>query len=390
MVFTTRKFVKSTGKLSLLTLALLASPWALAEDTGWYLGANIGQSRATIDTDRISNGLLGSGLTAGPIDENDRDTGYKLFGGYQYNRYFSVEGGYFDLGQFGFSTTTVPTGTLNGNIKLKGINLDLVGTLPISDRFSAFGRVGVARAQATDAFAGTGAVNVLNPSPSASGNALKVGLGLQYALTDALSLRTEIERYRVDDAVGNKGDVDLVSLGLIYRFGVKAPAPVARQYTPEPVVVAQAPPPAPVVVPTPTPKPPPPPPPPKPQKVSFSADSLFGFDKSTVNPAGRLELAKLAADLRGVDYDVISVIGHTDRIGAQGYNQKLSTRRADAVSAYLMESAGIPAGKINAKGVSDSDPVTQPGDCVGTKATQALIACLQPDRRVDIEVSGKR
>ena len=144
------------------------------------------------------------------------------------------------------------------------------------------------------------------------------------------------------------------------------------------------------VVPTPTPKPPPPPPPPKPQKVSFSADSLFGFDKSTVNPAGRLELAKLAADLRGVDYDVISVIGHTDRIGAQGYNQKLSTRRADAVSAYLMESAGIPAGKINAKGVSDSDPVTQPGDCVGTKATQALIACLQPDRRVDIEVSGKR
>ncbi len=393
MVFTTRKFVRNSGKFSLLTLALMASPWALAENTGWYLGANIGQSRATVDTDRIASGLLGSGLSAGPINETNRDQGYKLFGGYQYNRYFSVEGGYFDLGKFGFSTNTVPTGTLSGDIKLKGINLDLLGTLPIGDRFSAFGRVGVARSQAHDTFTGAGAVNVLNPSPSASGNTLKLGLGLQYALTDAISLRTEIERYRVDDAVGNKGDVDLVSLGLIYRFGVKAPAPIARQYTPEPVVVAQVPPPppAPVVVPTPAPPPlPPPPPPPKPQKVSFSADSLFGFDKSTVNPAGRLELDKLAVDLRGVDYDVISVIGHTDRIGAPAYNQKLSTRRADAVSAYLMESAGIPAAKINAKGVSGSDPITKPGDCVGSKASQALITCLQPDRRVDIEVSGKR
>jgi OOP family OmpA-OmpF porin len=55
-----------------------------------------------------------------------------------------------------------------------------------------------------------------------------------------------------------------------------------------------------------------------------------------------------------------------------------------------MTSAGIPAAKINAKGVNGSEPVTQPGDCKGTKVTPALIACLQPDRRVDIEVTGKR
>lgn len=392
MTHTEHKLFPSAGKLSLLALALMATPYALAAEPGWYIGANVGQSQATIDHERITSGLLGSGLTAGWIDQNDLDLGYKLYGGYQLNRHFAVEGGYFDLCRFGFATTTVPPGTLNGDIKLKGINLDLVGRMPFNERFSAFGRIGVARSQANDAFTGTGAVNVLNPSPSARSNNLKVGLGLEYAFTPALSIRTEIERYRVDDAVGNKGDIDLISLGLVYRFGGKAPAPIpmARQYTPEPVVVAQAPPPV-VVVPAPAPPPPPPPAPvPVPQRVSFSADSLFDFDKSAVKSAGQLDLDKLATDLRDVNYDIISVIGNTDRIGSTAYNQKLSTRRAEAVSAYLVTSGGIPANKISAKGVGSSEPVTKPGDCVGTKATPALTTCLQPDRRVDIEVSGKR
>lgn len=127
-----------------------------------------------------------------------------------------------------------------------------------------------------------------------------------------------------------------------------------------------------------------------PQKVSLSADSLFDFDSAAVKPTGRGELDKLASDLRGVDFDVINVTGHTDRIGRQAYNQKLSTERAEAVGSYLVSNAGIPAGKINAKGVNGSDPVTKPGDCVGTKVTQALITCLQPDRRVDVEVTGQR
>jgi OOP family OmpA-OmpF porin len=385
MTHTERKYSPVAGKLSLLVLALMAAPYALAAEPGWYIGTNVGQSQATIDSDRISSGLLGSGLTVGPIDESDRDLGYKLFGGYQLNRHFSVEGGYFDLGKFDFSTTTLPIGTLGGEIRLKGINLDLVGTVPFGERFSAFGRIGVARTQANDTFTGTGAVTVLNPSPSATSNNLKVGLGLDYAFTPALSLRTEIERYRVDDAVGNKGDVDLISLGLVYRFGSKPAAPVARQAPPEPVVVAQASPPV-VAMPAPA----PPPAAPVPQRVSFSADSLFDFDKSVVKPAGRSDLDKLAADLRGVNYDVISVIGNTDRIGAQAYNQKLSTRRAEAVSAYLVDAGGIPANKISAKGVGSADPVTKPGDCAGTKVTPVLITCLQPDRRVDIEVTGKR
>ncbi|TXT38463.1 MAG: OmpA-OmpF porin OOP family [Comamonadaceae bacterium] len=393
MPHTKNRLTSVTGRFSLLTLALMTSPFALADNPLWYGGAQIGQSKATIDDARITSGLLANGLTAGPINTIHRDLGFKLYGGYQFNKNFAVEGGYFDLGQFGFNTSTTPLGTLSGNIRLKGVNLDAVGILPITDKFSAFGRLGVTRTQANDAFVGTGAVNVLNPNPSSRNTNLKVGLGLQYALTPALMLRGEIERYRIDDAVGNKGDVDLVSVGLVYRFGAPTPTPVARAYTPEPVVLAQAPTPAvvvPVAAPVPPPAPPPPPPPPVPVKVTFSADSLFDFDNAAVKPAGRQELDKLAADLRGVEFDVINVIGHTDRIGSHAYNQKLSTRRAEAVNAYLVESGGLPTHKINAKGVNGSDPVTKPGDCVGKKATPALIACLQPDRRVDVEVTGQR
>ena len=391
MTHTKRNIGRAAGKLSVLALALMAATCAMADNTGWYGGANLGQSQATIDDARITSGLLANGLTAGGINDINRDLGFKVFGGYQYNKYFAVEGGYFDLGQFGFNTSTIPAGTLSGDIKLKGLNLDAVGILPITEKFSVFGRIGVTHTQANDSFVGTGAVNVLNPSPNSRDTNLKVGLGLQYALTDSLTLRSEIERYRIDDAVGNKGDVDLVSVGLVYRFGAKTPIPVARQFTPEPVVLAQAPTPAVVVVPVVVPaQPPPPPAPPVPVKVTLAADSLFDFDNASVKPAGRLELDKLVADLRGVDFDVINVTGHTDRIGSHAYNQKLSTRRAEAVGIYLVESGGIPAQKISAKGVNGSDPVTKPGDCVGTKVTKALITCLQPDRRVDVEVAGKR
>ncbi|MBI3525761.1 MAG: outer membrane beta-barrel protein [Betaproteobacteria bacterium] len=377
------KFAKISGTLSLAALAAIASPYALADDAGWYIGGNIGQSKAKIDDPRITSDLKSKGFTTTSIIDDNRDTGYKLFSGYQFNRNFALEGGYFDLGKFGFMVNTLPAGTLNGQIKLRGLNLDAVGSLPITDKFSVFGRLGLNYAQARDAFAGTGAINVLNPNPSKRDTNLKVGLGLQYAITDALGMRAEVERYRINDAIGNKGDIDLVSLGLVYSFGRKAPAPAPKEAPPEPVAVAPAPVPEPQVV-------EPPPPPPMPTKVTFSADSLFDFGKAVVKPEGKQALDKLAADLRGASFDVILVTGHTDRIGSHAYNMKLSTHRAETVQAYLVESAGIPAGKITAKGVNGSDPVTKPGECVGAKATKKLIACLQPDRRVEVEVTATK
>lgn len=386
---------RASGRLTLVAAAIMASPFAWADESGWYGGASIGQSTAKIDDPRVTSGLLGSGFTSVIISDSDRDTGYKIFGGYQLNKNFAVEGGYFDLGGFGFTATTLPAGTLNGHIKLRGIHVDLVGSLPLTPKFSVFGRIGANYAEARDTFSGTGAVVVLNPNPSVFDTNPKVGLGMQYAINDSLAVRAEVERYRINDALGNKGDIDLVSVGLVYMIGAKTPQTAA--YVPAPVPyypATTAVTPQPPAMAPPPPTPPPPPlvvaPPPMPRKVSFAADSLFGFDSAVILPSGRQHLDQFASELRGLRYDVISVTGHTDRIGPAAYNLKLSSQRADAVSSYLVTSGGVPAAKIAAKGVSGANPVTQPGDCPAKLAKPALITCLQPDRRVEIQVTGSR
>jgi OOP family OmpA-OmpF porin len=117
---------------------------------------------------------------------------------------------------------------------------------------------------------------------------------------------------------------------------------------------------------------------------------LFSFDKAVVRPDGKAALDSFARELQGTRYRSISVEGNTDRLGSDAYNQKLSQERADAVKAYLITGAGIDARKITAVGRGETNPVTKPGDCKGNKPTPSLIACLQPDRRVDVEVTGER
>lgn len=373
------KYAKKTGTLSLAVLAALASQFAVADDSGWYVGGNVGQSRTKIDNPRIAAQLLGAGLTTTSITNNDRDTGYKIFAGYKISKTFALEGGYFNLGRFGYVATTVPAGTLAGNIKLQGLNLDGVATLPITDQFSVFGRLGLNYAQARDSFSSTGAVRVpTNPNPGKNQVNYKFGAGLQYDFTHALGMRLEAERYRINDAVGNRGDVDLVSIGMVYHFDEEKLTPRAAQPVVEPA-------PTPVVVVPPT---------PVHRKAVFDADSsagsLFDFGKADVKPNGKAAIDTFTTELRGADYAVIKVTGHTDRIGSQAYNQKLSERRAEAVKAYIVESSGIPAEKIEATGVDGSEPVTKPGECTGNKVTPALKACLAPDRRVEVEVDATR
>jgi OOP family OmpA-OmpF porin len=367
---------------SLAALALTVSPIAFADDAGWYAGFNAGQSRAKIDDARITDGLLDDGLTTTSITNDERHFGFKAYGGYEFNRYFSLESGYFDLGRFGFTADTVPAGSLRGNVKLNGVNFDAVGSVPIGEKFSLFARAGLNYADAKDSFAGTGSVGVIDPSPHKWAPNYKFGFGAEYDFNRVVGMRIEAERYRIDDAVGDKGDVDLYSAGLVFRFGRTEPPPA-------PPAVAPAV--APVAEPAPPPPPPPPPPaPPIPKRVSFSADSLFDFAKDTVKPAGKQALDVFTTELKGTQFDVITVTGYTDRIGSHEFNMKLSTRRAESVKSYLVETAGIPADKVTAQGADGSDPVTKPDECPGQKRTPKLIACLQPDRRVDVEVVGSR
>jgi OmpA-OmpF porin, OOP family len=383
------KRITTPALAGIAVLAALAAPAAMAQATGWYAGGSVGASRATIDDERIRGGLAGQGLATSSIDDRERDTAFKLFGGYQFNRYFGVEGGYFDLGKFGYTAHTTPAGSLAGDISVKGLNLDLVGSYPITDRFSVLGRVGVTSARTEGAFSASGAARVpyAGTHTSERFTNAKWGAGVAYAFSETLSMRLEAERYRINDSVGNHGDVDMLSVGLVYRFGAPAAAPrpvsTASEPAPQPYVapapvaqpvaapVAQ---PAPVVV----------------TRVNLSADSLFGFDSSVVNPRGKTALDQLAADLRGVQYDAIRVTGHTDRLGSSAYNEALSERRAKAVSDYLVDAGGIARAKVTASGAGETGPVTKAGDCRGASPTPALIACLQPDRRVEIEVHGSR
>ena len=379
--------------LTALGVTTATSALAQAQESGYvYGGLGIGQTRAKIDEARITAGLLGSGLTTSSFARDERDTGYKLFGGYQLSRNFALELGVFDLGKFNFSATTVPAGTLNGQLKVQGFNLDLVGTLPLTERLSLLGRIGGTAARTRDQFTGSGAVAVLNPSPHQRANNYKFGGGLQYEISPAFLVRGEAERYRINDAVGNRGDVNMLSVSLVFPIGrtVNTAQPMAAP----PTYVAPAPMPAPVVVAVaPAPMPAPMPAPviaPERRRVSFSAESLFGFDQSAIKPEGRAALDKFASDTRGTQFEVIVVEGHTDRLGTSAYNQKLSQRRADAVKDYLVTSGGFDANKVTANGKGESRPVTTATDCKGGKPTAKLIACLQPDRRVDIEVTGTR
>ncbi|MBL8530032.1 MAG: OmpA family protein, partial [Burkholderiales bacterium] len=153
------------------------------------------------------------------------------------------------------------------------------------------------------------------------------------------------------------------------------------------------PPPPPVVAPPPPPPPPPPPAPPPakllPKKFDFSADVLFDFDKYALKPKGIELLDELAATLQGATFDSIIAIGHTDPIGSKAYNQKLSERRADTVKQYLT-SKGIASDRISASGKGMSELKVTMADCKSSKGRKALIECLQPNRRVDINVSGTK
>ena len=368
--------------LGLLALSALVTPLAQAEAPNWYIGGNAGGTAATIDDARIVSSLLSSGLTVTSIHDRDRDSGYRLYGGYQFNRYWALEGGYFDLGKFGYTANTVPVGSLTGDIRLKGLNLDLVGTLPLSDRFSLLGRVGANYADTNGTFTSTGAVRVTNPNPTKQDTNYKFGLGVQYAFNDALALRVEAERYRINDAVGNNGHVDMATIGLVYSFGGKPAAPAYRAAAPQPMreVVAAAPPaPESVRVPPP-PTPTLPPPAPRFEKYSLSATELFGFDSAQLNlPQPKLD--QIANALKG-DTSVrqVAIMGYTDRLGSDKYNQKLSEQRALSVKSYLV-SSGIEANRLGAQGRGAANPVVM---CTNKKRAD-LIQCLEPNRRVEIE-----
>ncbi len=114
-------------------------------------------------------------------------------------------------------------------------------------------------------------------------------------------------------------------------------------------------------------------------KVTYAADAFFDFDKAVLKPEGKAKLDDLAQKVKGINLEVIIAVGHTDAVGTDAYNQKLSIRRSEAVKAYLV-SKGIEKNRIYTEGKGEKQPVADNK----TKEGRAK------NRRVEIEVVGTR
>ena len=114
-------------------------------------------------------------------------------------------------------------------------------------------------------------------------------------------------------------------------------------------------------------------------KVTFAADAFFDFDKSVLKPEGRAKLDDLVSKIRDVNLEVIIAVGHTDSVGTDAYNQRLSVRRAEAVKAYLV-TKGIERNRVYTEGKGEKQPV----------ADNPTAAGRAKNRRVEIEVVGTR
>lgn len=295
-----------------------------AEPSHWYIGGNYGRTEESVDNGEVANTIIGGGLTA--IEEDESDRGYKLFVGYQFNDYFAMEAGYADLGDFSYQVARAPgAGSLNVDTNYKGFNLDLVGTLPMTPRLSAFARVGAFRYETEQNFVGTESLAAsLNRDEDDMG--YKFGAGLEYSFTERLSARIEAERYRIEDMVSDHGSVNLYSIGLVYRFGDRA-AP--------PVVVTPA---------------------PQQQEYCSKLDIHFEINRADI-PRAESERLNAAGEFLKRYPDTKAVItGHADSVGSNQANMALSQRRADSVLQYLVGQQ-IAAERISTVARGEEDPV---------------------------------
>ena len=147
---------------------------------------------------------------------------------------------------------------------------------------------------------------------------------------------------------------------------VPVAAPVAPKAAPAPVVAAPAPAPAPAPVPAAT-------------KVTYAADAFFDFDKAVLKPEGKAKLDDLTGKVKDINLEVVIAVGHTDAVGSDGYNQKLSIKRSEAVKAYLV-SKGIEKSRVYTEGKGEKQPVADNKTKEGRSK----------NRRVEIEVVGTR
>ena len=336
--------VASTLVASLVAGLVMSSVASANDYEGAFIGGGLGWSRYQNLTDLSTDQ---SGIERDAVSS-------RLMAGYTFNQFVGLEAGYNWLGHANVDSQTWRT---------DGWNVSVLPRYPLTKDISLLGELGVMRWYGTND----------SKAVTDNGYAPVYGVGAAYRLSDALDLQA---RYRYVDEIGSieTGRSD------VHNFGLEIAYYPTRSSTPAPVA---KPAPAPVVEPAPA-----------PQEVvetkrfTLTSDVLFDFGKATLKPEGQAALTKLYNQINSLemkDHQTV-VYGYTDRIGSDAANQALSQKRAQSVAAYLT-SKGIPANNISAVGRGESSPVTGTS-CNSVKNRKALIVCLAPDRRVEIEVKG--
>ncbi len=288
-------------------------------------------------------------------------------------------------GGLGYNTASEDTGIAGASGRYKQTTLGLDALYMFSrSNFRPFvlAGLGVARNKVDYSFPGVAGDD---SKTSWLGN---VGIGAQYLINDSFGLqadlreqwsRAPIGRTAVGAANDNNTIANtLLNFGGIFRFGAPAPMPVIAETpvaAPEPAPMAAAEP-APMVAAEPVKCEP------KVQTINISADTLFAFNKATLADTTQIDNEVVAKMKENEIFASVKITGHTDRLGSDAYNQKLSEKRANAVRDYII-SKGIDGSRLIAVGKGETTPVVQ----CSNKGRKALIECLAPNRRVEIEAT---
>ena len=360
-------------KKTLVALAVLASAAATAapQENTFYAGAKAGWASFHDGIKQLD------AKDGGKYGINKNSVTYGVFGGYQIlnqnNFGLATEVGYDYFGRVrGHQNTKAGGEKQTFKHSAHGTTISLKPSYEVLPNLDVYGKVGVALVRNDYKFYDvTGAGNhskYHNLKPS-----LTLGGGVEYAILPELAFRVEYQYLNkagnYSKAVRKAGgqdftkyspDIHSVSAGLTYRFGQgAAPAPVA----------------APQV---------------ETKNFAFSSDVLFAFGKANLKPAAAQALDAMQSEINaaGLNNAAIQVNGYTDRIGKEAANLKLSQRRAETVANYIV-SKGAPAANVTAVGYGEANPVTG-HTCDKVKGRKALIACLAPDRRVEVQVQGTK
>lgn len=338
---------KTAIALAISGLAFVSVAQAAPQANTFYAGAKAGWASFHYDVNQLDN------QNGSPYGVHRNSETYGVFGGYQVTDNFAVEAGYDFYGKLRAHEGDIERFRHTAH----GLNLSLKASYPVAyvDGLDVYGRLGAALIRSNYAVHENGAKTV-------SEHKLKVSpvfaAGVEYAILPELAARLE---YQWVSKVGKLEDgayspsIGSVSFGLSYRFGQNEQAPAMEVVN---------------------------------KKFALSSDVLFAFGKANLRPEAAQSLDNLQQEISKVgSLSSVEVAGYTDRIGSDKYNLKLSQDRANTVANYLV-SKSVSPDVIKAVGYGEANPVTG-NTCDAVKGRKALIACLAPDRRVEVSVSGQ-